>query len=98
MAEVVKVWNVIDLGSKYNWAINNADINVARDLRLTNIKKYWRYASQIQAKINWLYKNKISALRAFVKHSRKMHNNKKVTENMMIKREINPKWALSRFV
>ncbi len=57
MAKVAKVLIVIDLGSKYSWAISDIDINIARDLGLTDIKKYWRYASQIQAKVDWLYKD-----------------------------------------
>ncbi len=40
IAEVAKVSNVIDLGSKYSWAISNTDINIAGDLGLTGIKKY----------------------------------------------------------
>lgn len=47
MAEVTKISNVIDLGSKYSWAISIVDINIVRNLRLTSIKKYWRYANQI---------------------------------------------------
>ena len=40
MAEVTKVSNAIDLGNKNSWAISNADINAARELRLIDIKKY----------------------------------------------------------
>lgn len=41
MAKVAKVLSVINLGVKYSQAISNTDINIARDLRLTCIKKYW---------------------------------------------------------
>ncbi len=98
MAEVAKVSSVIDLGSQYSWTINNADIDVARDLGLTGIKKYWSCAGQIQAKVDWLYKDWISALEVFVKHSRKTYDNEKVTENLMIRREINSEWASTLFV
>lgn len=47
IAEVVKLSSIIDLGNIYNWAISNANIDTARDLRLTDIKKYWRCTSQI---------------------------------------------------
>lgn len=47
MAEVTKVLTAIDIDSKCKWVISNADMNAARDLRLTGVKKYWRYASQI---------------------------------------------------
>ena len=57
MAEVAKVSSTIDLRSKHNWAINNADINVAGDLKLIGIQKYWKCAGQIQDKVDWLYKN-----------------------------------------
>ena len=41
--EITKILNAIDLGSKYSWAINNTNIDAARNLRLITIKKYWRY-------------------------------------------------------
>ncbi len=47
IAEVAKVSSAIDLGNKHSWAISNADMDVARDLRLTGIKKYWRRIGQI---------------------------------------------------
>lgn len=39
IAKVAKVLNAMDLRSKHNQAINNADIDVARDLGLSSIKK-----------------------------------------------------------
>ena len=47
MAEVAKVSSAIDLGSKHSMAISNTDMNTIGDLRLMNIKKYWRCAGQI---------------------------------------------------
>ena len=40
MAEVAKVSGAINLGNKYSWTINNVDIDVTGNLRLTSIKKY----------------------------------------------------------
>lgn len=57
IAKVIKVLYTINPYIKYNCIINNVDINVARDLGLINIKKYWRFAGQIQEKVNRLYKN-----------------------------------------
>ncbi len=98
IAEVAKVSSAIDLGSKHTWEISNADIDVAEDLGLTGMKKYWRRASQIQEEVDLLHKDWILALGAFVKHSRRTHNNKEVTENMIIRREIDSEWASSLFV
>ena len=36
---VTKMSSVIDLNSKYMWAISNIDMDVAKDLGLTNVKK-----------------------------------------------------------
>ncbi len=47
IVEVTKVLSDIDLGSKHSWAISNADMDAARDLGLTSIRKYWRCAGQI---------------------------------------------------
>ena len=57
LAEISKVSNAIDLRSKYSWAINNADMDAAENLRLIDIQKYWRRASQIQDKVDRLYKD-----------------------------------------
>lgn len=39
------------------WAISNVDIDAARDLGLTGIKKYWKRAGQIKKKVNGLYRD-----------------------------------------
>ena len=88
-AEVAKVSNVIDLRSKHSWAINNADMDIAGDLGLIGIKKYWKHTGQIQAEVDWLYKDWIPVLGVFVKHSRKTYNNEKITKNMITRCEIN---------
>lgn len=40
MAEITKVLSAINLGNKYSQAISNIDIDIAKNLRLINIKKY----------------------------------------------------------
>ena len=42
LAEVGRTSSPTDLDGKYIWAISNIDIDVARDLGLTEIKKHWR--------------------------------------------------------
>lgn len=39
LAEGVKMLTLINLYSKYMWAISNTNMDIARDLRLTSIKK-----------------------------------------------------------
>ena len=46
---------------------------------------------------NRLNRDWIAALTAFVKHSQKTHDNEEVTDNMKIKRDIDPGWASSLF-
>lgn len=88
MAEVAKVMSGIDHGNKYNQVINNANIDVARNQRPTSIKKYQKYTSQIKDKVDQLYKVWIPILTTFVKHFQKTYNNKKITNNIMIKCKI----------
>lgn len=67
--KVAKVPNIIDLASKYSWVISNANIDAAKNLKLTGIKKYQRCVNQIQDKVDWLYKNQIPILIAFIKYT-----------------------------
>ena len=97
LAEVGRTSSPMDLDGKYMWAINNVDIDAARDLGLTGIKKHWRLASQIEKEVNGLHRDWIPALAAFVKHSQKTHDNEEITENMKIRRDIDPRWASSLF-
>ena len=88
MAEVAKASSAINLGNKDSWTISNADMDAASDLRQISIIKYWKCASQIQDKIDWLHKDWIFAFRVFVKYSLKTRDNKKITKNMIIRYEI----------
>ena len=85
LAEIKKISRPIDLDGKYIWAISNVDIDATRDLGLTAIIIYWRFADQIEKEVNGLYKDWILAFATFVKYFRKTHNNKKVTEKMKIR-------------
>ena len=96
--EVAKTLSLIDLDGKYMWAMSNVDIDTTRDLGLTGIKKHWRLAGQIEKEVDGLYNDWIPALAAFVKHSRKTNDNEEVTENMKIRRDIDPGWVSSLFV
>lgn len=44
--------SIIDFKSKHNWVISNIDIDIARDLELISIKKYWRCIGQIHDKVD----------------------------------------------
>ena len=98
LAKVRRTSSLMDLDGKYIWAISNVDIDAARDLGLTGMKKHWRLAGQIEKEVNGLHRDWIPALAAFVKHSRKTPDNEEVTENMKIRRDIDSKWASSLFV
>lgn len=45
MTEIAKMASVTDIANKYGETISNNDIEVAGDLKLTGIKKYWRCVS-----------------------------------------------------
>lgn len=42
IAKVVKILSIINLNNKYSQAISNDNINITKDLKLTDTKKYWR--------------------------------------------------------
>ena len=35
--------------------MSNTDLDTAKKLGLTGIKKYWRCASQVEIELDWLY-------------------------------------------
>ena len=41
-AEVAQVSSLVDLTGRYNWAMNDANLDLVKELGLTGIKKYWR--------------------------------------------------------
>ncbi len=38
--KVARVLSLIDFAESYNWAMSDADLDVAKELKLTGIKKY----------------------------------------------------------
>lgn len=68
VAKVIKILNIINLKNKYGQAISNDNININKNLRLTNTKKYQRCIGQIQDKVDRLNKNWIFILIVFVKY------------------------------
>lgn len=83
-AELAQVSSPVNLTSRYKQAMSNPEINVAKELRLTGIKKYQRYTSQVEIELDWLH-DQIPAFAIFVRHLYRVYNNKKVTQNMSVK-------------
>lgn len=88
IVEVAKVSSSIDLRNKHNQVISNTNMDVAKDLKLIGIKKYQKCTDQIQDKIDWLHKDWIPTIGAFVKHFWRMYNNEEIIKNMITRREI----------
>ena len=40
LAEMAQALSLVDLAEKYIWAMSNTDIDAAKEMGLTNIKKY----------------------------------------------------------
>ncbi len=84
IAEVTKVLSTINRKSKYSWVISNTDMDTIEDLGWMSIKKYKKYAGQIQDEVYLLNKDWIPIFGAFVKHSRKTQDNEEIIENLII--------------
>lgn len=93
MIEVARLLTAIDIGSKYKGVINSIEMDTARDLVLTGIKKSWRCTGKIQAKGDWLHKDSIFTLEAYVQHFWRTYNNKQISRNVMTRHDIDTKWA-----
>lgn len=65
-------------------------MDIAKNLGLTGMKKYWRRAGQMKKKVNSLYENWILVLATFIKQFRKTHNNEEVSKNIKIRQKIDP--------
>lgn len=52
MAQVLSPINFV---GKYKWVISNANLDKAKELVLTNIKKYWGCTGQVEIALDWLY-------------------------------------------
>lgn len=64
--------------------MSDTDLNVAKKLGLTDINKYWRCGGQAEIELDCLY-DLIPALVTFVRYSRKLYDNKKVTKNIKVR-------------
>lgn len=73
-------------------------MDVAGNPKLISIKKFQGCAGQIRDKVDWLHRDRISAFEAFFKYLRRMHNNEKITENMIGGCDMNLEWASSLLV
>ncbi len=80
-AEVARISNPVNLAGRYIWAMSDSNLDVAKELELTGIKKYWRRAGQVEMELDWLH-NWIPARATFVRHLRRVYNNKEVGQNM----------------
>ena len=54
-AEVAQESNLINLARNYMWAMSNIDLDAVKKLGLTDIKKYWRRAVQVEIELDWLH-------------------------------------------
>ena len=54
-AEVAQVLNFVNFAVRYNWAMSDANLDIAKKLGLTDIKKYWRCASQVEIELEELH-------------------------------------------
>ncbi len=95
--EMAWVSSPIDLVGRYNWGISDADLDAAKELGLTSIKKYWRRAGQVEIELDRLH-DWIPTLATFVRHSRRVYDNKEIGQNISVRRDINPEWVSSFFV
>ena len=77
--------------------MSNVDLDAAKELGLTGIKKYWRYAGQIELELDWL-NDWIPAFSIFVKYSYRVDNNKEIIKCMKARQNIDFKWVSSFFV
>ncbi len=77
--------------------MNATNLDAAKELGLTGIKKYWRCTGQIKIELDWLH-DWILVLIIFVMHSCKVYDNKEIGQNMSVKWNINSEWVSSFFV
>lgn len=51
LAKIVKLLSLIDFDTKNIYVINNTNMDIAKNLELTNVKKYWRYKARLIKKV-----------------------------------------------
>lgn len=84
LVKMTQVLSLVNFTSKYKQLINNNNLDKTNELKLTNIKKNWKYISQVKIKSDWLY-NWITALIIFIRYLYRKYNNKKVIKKMKIR-------------
>lgn len=57
--------------------MSNIDLDIAKNLRLKRVKKYWEYTGQVEIKLNYLY-DWIFILTIFVRHLQRVKNSVKI--------------------
>ena len=55
LGEVGQASSLVDFTWKYRQAISNVDMDAAKKLELTKMKKYWRHAGQVPMELGWLH-------------------------------------------
>lgn len=85
---MTQVLVVVDFVYRYKKIISNADTNAGKKLSKTEVKRFWRRVCQFEIKLDWVY-NWILTLIIFMKHSQKMYNHKKMSQNISVKPDIN---------
>ena len=80
-AKIALALSSISLVRRYIWAISNANLDTAKHLKQTGIKKHWKYTRQIKLELDCLY-DWILALVIFVRYSYKVYENEEVTKNI----------------
>ena len=89
LAELSQASSLVDFAERYMLAISNADLDAAKKLGLTGIKKHWKHAGQVKLKLDWL-DDWIPSLATFVGYSCRMDDNKEVTKSIKFRQDIDP--------
>lgn len=64
--------------------MSNINLDAAKKLRLTDIKKQSRYAWQVELELDCLH-DQILIFTIFVKYSYRIYNNEKITKNIKVR-------------
>lgn len=54
-AEMAWALSPVDFAGRYKWEMSNADLDAAKELGLTRVKKYWKHADQVEMELDWLH-------------------------------------------
>ncbi len=73
--KIMRVCSATNVLLKYNWHLNPTDNEATVDLRLQNVKKYWRCAAQIVDELSYL-QDCLSTLTVFVNEAYRDYDQK----------------------